>query len=144
MTKGATMAMTLKNLMLAVISLGLSSLLFACGEADKDTVDGIKANVDGIKAPMCEFYVPKKARQLRKTYNEEFSAPDSDGNTVSYETCKGQIQAARKFALGLKELAEWTDKNCAHSKNNFQKIWKTYYDLGRDIDQTDCESLFNK
>ena len=121
-----------KKLILVLIGLGLTSQLSACSDEGIEKAE--KVVVD--KLGNCPMTVPKKMRDLRKTYNKEFSAPDSEGNAQSYEVCKAQIEAAQKYQKGLEALMEYMGENC--------KDFQSQQDKSNEVDRNNYKKFLRR
>lgn len=129
---------------LLILALGISNLLGSCN------ADEI---IEQNTGETCLFNdlqtIPQHMRALREEYNNQMLKPDSEGNQQSFEKCKADLKAANVYRAKLNNINYLLDDYCPdrNSKRNREHrkdVEKLRNDLKRQIDETDCESLYGE
>ena len=132
-----------------IMGVCLFFLLASCENLGEDIENTIAQNT----GETCVFSdlqtIPQYMRALRDEYNAQMLTPDSEGNMQSYEKCKANLEAAELYRNKLNNVNYLLDDYCPerNSKRNQEHrsdVAKLRSDLQRQIDETNCESVFGQ
>tara|TARA_R110002049_G_scaffold302911_2_gene496721 strand:+ start:57417 stop:57833 length:417 start_codon:yes stop_codon:yes gene_type:complete len=123
-------------------------LLGSCEDLGDDIRERIKENT-GETCGFSNKTIPQYMRELREEYNNQKLMPDSEGNQQSYEKCKADLQATELYREKLDNVNHILDDYCVDRNNqrnqeHRKNVEKLRADLKRQIDETDCESLYGE
>ncbi|SDM14391.1 hypothetical protein [Kriegella aquimaris] len=132
-----------------LIGLCFFHLLASCENLGEDIEERIGENTGETCLFPDHQTIPAYMRALRDEYNAQMLTPDSEGNMQSYEKCKANLEAAELYWSNLDNVNHLLDDYCPerNSKRNQEHrrdVEKLRSDLQRQINETNCESVFGE